>query len=648
MKAKIFSAAAVAAVLLLAASACSSEETANTPERAEPPVTSAETAAPSGTAPAVSTSAPDTATDGTETGSGEASVAVKFVAANGTGTVTVSGEDSPIAAWFANQPGEISLDLADADIEDPASVVEELVSFWFFRDDSSGDIPPRIYASADGAITDTKGTVYVVEAQPLPAAPGVAAEAETGETEAPAASAERTETETTVTSTIPETATTVPAAETTVPEPEIEPPELLQVQVLNGSGKTGAAGQITAKLSDAGYVVLPAGDAERRYSTSAVYYQRGHAGAAAEILAASGIEAIEAPEPMPPSLAAANAPAVIVLLGEDTAPAAAAEQADLRPQPRSDVSLPLPASVPRDSYVPGLANIQIFTEANENSDNETVTRTLADITSRLNVIGRYAAPGARLLAVPRSEGQDYEFLLTQYEGLEIDLRNLGFTPQNVCGAPAGYSFTDLLKPVREWNEQIQTYSGDAIFTTDRLLELHGGQRINPEGNLDFYINQAVQTAHDHLRLAELLDETEAPQLILCWAWLAPSGEVPEFANGAYYTLLTPGIQPRESLLSQGDYHVKEISRNGNIASVVVCHPTLGERYLMLHWRDGGYRAELVTSDLVENTSGCQAVYEVETYIYEDTSGGEDTFRFGFGERVFSASDLQAFPKGGIR
>ena len=34
---------------------------------------------------------------------------------------------------------------------------------------------------------------------------------------------------------------------------------------------------------------------------------------------------------------------------------------------------------------------------------------------------------------------------------------------------------------------LKTYSGDAIFTTDRLLELHGGERINPEANLDFYI-----------------------------------------------------------------------------------------------------------------------------------------------------------------
>ena len=67
------------------------------------------------------------------------------------------------------------------------------------------------------------------------------------------------------------------------------------------------------------------------------------------------------------------------------------------------------------------------------------------------------------------------------------------------------------------------YSGDAIFTTDRLIELHGGERINPETNLDFYIGEAVQTAYDSLRLAELSDEIEAPQMILCDAWKLPSG-----------------------------------------------------------------------------------------------------------------------------
>ena len=637
MKAKLFSAAAVAAVLCLSAAACSSGG-------GNGDAGMSSVAATATTATSASAASATSAADGEvpETDGDTVSVFVRFTAGNGEGSVTVSGE-SPVAVWFGDLPGEI-LELPDADVNEPVSVVEELVSFWFFQDDDSGDVPPSILVSASGDIADSVGTSYVVEAQFLPPAPV----AETTDTTSSAAATSSATTSSASTSSVPEaseasstatssTTTTTSSTTTTTTTTVAESPAVLQVQVLNGSGVAGAAGRITAKLAEAGYVVLPADNHHRRLSTSAVYYQRGHADAAAEILAATGIEAIEAPEPMPPSLAAANAPAVIVLLGQDTAPAAAAEQADLRPQPRSDVSLPLPASVPRDSYVTGLASIQIFTEANENSDNETVARTLADITSRLNVIGRYAAPGARLLAVPRSEGQDYEFLLTQYEGLEIDLRNLGFTPQNVCGAPPGYSFTDLLKPVREWNEQIQTYSGDAIFTTDRLLELHGGQRINPEENLDFYINQAVQTAHDALRLAELLDETEAPQLILCEAWKSPSGEVPESANAAYYTLLTPGIQPRESLLSQGTYHVKDMSRNGNLAYVVVCHPTLGEHHILLHWREAGYRAELVGAS---SNIGCQAGYESQPHFTSET----ETFSFGFGERVFAASDLQAFPR----
>ena len=57
--------------------------------------------------------------------------------------------------WLASQPGEIALYLPDADINDAGSVVEELVCFWFFRDDSSGDTPPSILISAEGEITDS-------------------------------------------------------------------------------------------------------------------------------------------------------------------------------------------------------------------------------------------------------------------------------------------------------------------------------------------------------------------------------------------------------------------------------------------------------------------------------------------------------------
>jgi len=328
----------------------------------------------------------------------------------------------------------------------------------------------------------------------------------------------------------------------------------------------------------------------------------------------------------------------------------------LRPRPRSDVALPLPDDVPRDRFVPGLADIQIFSAVNDNSPIDEVRGNLDAISSTLNVIGRYSAPGARLLAFDRNTEeyceqqravnpqetctvQDYDYLQFLYTNLERAFAYFGFTPQNVCGAPAGYSFTDLLEPTREWNEEINTWSGDAIFTTDRLIELHGGPRINPSENLDFYIQQAAQTAHDALRLPELLDETEAPQLILCRALFAPSGEVPEAANGTWYALLTPGVQPRANLLSQGTYHMKYISRNGNRAFVYVCHPTLGGQGIQLYWREVGYRAEVVNP---RNYDGCQA-----TFTQYDNSGipfQDGEIAFAFGEHVFAATDLQEFPR----
>ena len=300
------------------------------------------------------------------------------------------------------------------------------------------------------------------------------------------------------------------------------------------------------------------------------------------------------------------------------------------------MQLPLPDSVPRDRYVPGLANINIYSQVNDQGSLDLQAK-LDELAIFMRYVGNYQ-PYVGATAENRDTNGTFREVAKL---IEDTLLWMGFTPQNVCGAPAGYSFTDLLQPTREWSEELKVYSGDAIFTTDRLIELHGGQRINPESNLDFYIQQAVQTAHDALRLPELLDETEAMQLVLCRAFLAPSGEVPEFANGAWYAQLTPGVQPRESLLSQGTYHVKEISKNGNMAYVLVCHSTLGSRYIDLAWRDAGYRAEVVGT---LRNNGCQTNFERRGYIadYEP----EETIRFSFGERSFAASDLQGFPRSG--
>ena len=399
---------------------------------------------------------------------------------------------------------------------------------------------------------------------------------------------------------------------------------------------------MTDKLSDAGYIVLAPANAARRYTTSAIYFAEGYRPDAERVLAAAEIDQIEQVTAMPAEFATADA-AVIVLLGTDTAPATTRQQAELRPLQRNNVQLPLPDDTPRDRYVPGLADINIYSQINDQGPLNLQAK-LEEVSIYLRYIGNYQPyVGAT------AENRDTQGTFSEAAKLLEDaFLWLGFTPQNVCGAPAGYSFTDLIQPTREWSEEFKVHRGDAIFDTDRLIELHGGTRINPSDNLDFYVREAAQTSHDALRSVELLDETESPQLILCEAWISPEGEIPEFANGAWYALLTPGVQPRESLLSQGTYHVKEISRNGNFAYVVVCHPTLGAQFVALHWRETGYRAELVEDT---RTAGCQAAFEEYDDYFDgtDPSGSgsyftEDTFSFGFGERVFSASDLQGFPR----
>ena len=477
-------------------------------------------------------------------------------------------------------------------------------------------------ASSTSTTSTTTSTATTPAAAPAPTEePGTSEP--TGTTSSTTTAAPSAATSTTTTTSSTTTTTTAAVAES---------PATLQVRVLNGSGVAGAAGRLTDKLSQAGYVVLSPANAPQRYSTSAVYYQEGWQEQAEEILQAAEIDEIDAPTAMPQQFATEDA-AVIVLLGTDTAPAVAREQAGLRPRQRNDVQLPLPDSVPRDRYVPGLAAVNIYTPQ---TDSDEYTFALAHtLQGWLRFLGNHAH-NYIFGVIPEERGTRQQ-VLQAYETIEGILSDLGFTPQNVCGAPAGYSFTDLLQPTREWDDNLKTYGGDAIFTTDRLLELHGGERINPEANLDFYIRQTVQTAHDMLRLPELLDETEAPQLVLCAAWLAPSGEVPEFSNAAWYTLLTPGIQPQESLLSQGTYHMKDMSRDGNLAYVVVCHPTLGERHILLHWREAGYRAELLGA---QTNIGCQAGYESQQHFTSEPN----TFRFSFGERVFSAGDMQGFPR----
>ena len=431
---------------------------------------------------------------------------------------------------------------------------------------------------------------------------------------------------------------------------DLSPSELV-VQVLNGSGIAGAAGRLSASLEDAGYAVLPAGNAPERFATSAVYYvvsaHQDEAELVAEVVEGSveavgdgGVVVARLPASGEIPSGSAN---VVVLIGRDDIGGGlrtAERSSGLRRTPDSITQLPLASSVPRDRFVPGLTDIQIFRADNDEASDD-MKGILNALSGWFNIAGRYLWAGSAQLAADLEEHMDYSYLQNEvWPNIERSLEWLGFTPQNVCGAPKGYSFTDLIKPTREFDPETQNYNGEAIFTTDRLIELHGGQRINPQANLDFYIREAVQTAHDTLRVPELVDETETMQLILCEAMVSPEGEIPEMANILFKSGFIPGVQPRESLLSQGTYHLKEISRNGNMAYVLVCHPTLGSRYVDLAWRDAGYRAEVVGT---LRNNGCQANFERRGYIADYET--EETIRFTFGERVFSASDLFGFPRG---
>ena len=77
--------------------------------------------------------------------------------------------------------------------------------------------------------------------------------------------------------------------------------------------------------------------------------------------------------------------------------------------------------------------------------------------------------------------------------------------------------------------------------------------------------------------------------------------------------------------------------------MIVCHSS-AEREIRLYWRDARYRAEVLGPPAGR---GCQVALEEYPYIRDDTDLGEireDTITFGFGERVFSVSDLLEFPR----
>ena len=625
--AKFLSVAALTAVLV--AASCSSSSDSSPPSASsvttieQPAATVSSASAPTSTAiPAV-----------------EPQI-VPFETDNGTGTVTISGS-SAVSAWFADPglSGDIfPLPLGDVDVADPLSVVEGVVSFWFFGDSESGENPPLIYVSDSGDITDSLGASYVVEGQFLPTAPV----AETTTTTSSATSTS-TSTSTSTTSAAPtvepepstttttSTATSAAPATTTTTTTIVESPVTLQVQVLNGSGVAGAAGRLTAKLAEAGYTVLPAGNAPERYATSAVYFQDGWQDRAEEILQIVELEEIEQVAAMPQIFVSEQA-AVVVLIGRDTAPAAVRSSG---PEPIILEQLyteDLPLNVPKNRYVSELIFKALPTNLfNQPEDTKRLTSLLVDASYCFESEISYFEDNCLENDLPAI-----------WNEIEQIFDRLGFTSRNVCGSVADGSFTDGIVHTAEWNPATKNYSGDLIFTTDRFIEINrqagiNVQRINPEANLDFYLRKAAQSAHDRLRFQEIMKETSASHLILCAPWVTESGSMP----WAAYSVANTFAVPVREFLSQGTYHIKEISRNGNLAHVIVCHPTIRERHILLHWHQTGYRA----IQLAYSThTGCQGTFDGETSISEDTNGAEDTIRYTFGQQVFPASDLQGFPR----
>ncbi len=579
-----------------------------------------------------------TPTTAAESSGVEVSVVVPFTSGNGSGYVTVSGDSSPVAEWFANQPGEVSLDLVDADVADPASVVEEMISFWYFQDGDSGDVPPSIYVSGGGEITDSLGTSYVVEGELLPPAP--VAEAATTTTSTTTTSTAPATTATTSTTTSgasteqsepPSTTTSTEPAITTTTTTVVESPVTLQVQVLNGSGVAGAAGRLTAKLAEAGYTVLPAGNAPERYATSAVYYQDGWQDRAEEILAASELEEIDQVSAMPQQFVSPDA-AVVVLIGRDTAPVAVRSSG---PAPITRYRLgpeDVPINVPKDRFDPRAFGASLPVNVRDRPE---------DVARSSNLLKRAAYCFEDEIAYFEDNCLEND-LPAIWAEIEQIFDRLGFTSKNVCGSVADGSFTDGIVHTAEWNPATGNYSGDLIFTTDRFIEINRQagidvQRINPQANLDFYLRKAAQSAHDRLRFQEIMKETSASHLILCASWVTESGSMP----WAAYSVANTFAAPVREFLSQGTYHIKEISRNGNLAHVIVCHPTIRERHILLHWHQTGYRA----IQLAYSThTGCQGTFDGETSISEDTNRAEDTIRYTFGQQVFAAADLQGFPR----
>ena len=119
------------------------------------------------------------------------------------------------------------------------------------------------------------------------------------------------------TTTTPAPATTTSTTTSTVPEPF--PAAQVQVKVFNGSGVAGAAGRLTARITESGYARLTPANAPRSYSSSVIYYASSEYSANARQLLddvdlASATIAGLLPDPSPVDAGQAN---LIVIIGRD-------------------------------------------------------------------------------------------------------------------------------------------------------------------------------------------------------------------------------------------------------------------------------------------------------------------------------------------
>ena len=316
---------------------------------------------------------------------------------------------------------------------------------------------------------------------------------------------------------------------------------------------------------------------------------------------------------------------VVVLIGRDTAPAAVRSSGPAPIREYYFTSEDFPIDVPKDRFSP-----RAFGASYNFSD----VPEYFDRAAGLMQQAAYCFEDEIAYFEDNCLENDLPAIWSEIEQL---LDRSGFTSRNVCGSVADGSFTDGIVHTAEWNPATGNYSGRGFLTTDRLIEVNrqagiNVDRINPEANLDFYLRKAAQSAHDILRFQEIMLETSADHLILCAPWVTDSGGLP----WAAYSVANTFAVPVREFWSQSTYHIKEISRNGNLAYIVVCHPTLGQRHVLLHWHTAGYRSTPVGP--IEFV-GCQQSYESE-----ENNDAEDTFIFTFGERVFTASELLDFPR----